>query len=121
MAKRQRKWAKRAYEKLILQLGGRCTRCGALSALSIHHTHGRTWDVAKVEWSARISIYRREAMVGLLEVLCIKCNSAVGDPREVPVFGLSDDNQFDLFVPEHDAWESPNVGTPAPERNDEPF
>lgn len=98
MGKRQRKWARRAYEKLILQLGGRCARCGTLSGLSIHHIHGRDWDVRKAEWSARISVYRREASAGLLTVLCIKCNSSVGDPREIPTFPDGDGDQFDLFT-----------------------
>lgn len=95
MGRRQRAWARKAYEKLLLQLGGKCKKCGSLSALSIHHPQGRDWILSKREWSARISVYRREARDGLLEVLCASCNSKVGDPTKY-VF-TDDENQFQLF------------------------
>jgi 5-methylcytosine-specific restriction endonuclease McrA len=97
MAKRQRKWARRAYEKLILQLGGRCIECGSLSGLSIDHINGKDWTAYKVEWSHRISIYRREASQGLLQILCIKCNSRKGRPAPPP-FDDGCDDQYTLFT-----------------------
>lgn len=101
MGKRQRKWARRAYEKLILQLGGRCVVCGSLHSLSIDHKDGKDWTACKVEWSHRISIYRREARNGLLQVLCVKCNSRKGAPQ-LPVFNDTDDGQYSLFTPDND-------------------
>ena len=93
MAKRQKEWARRAYEALIISLGGRCRHCGATAGLSIDHIEGCDFVHNKVEWSARISIYRREAKEGKLQVLCIKCNSKKGDPRDLP----DDDGQLTLF------------------------
>ncbi len=94
MAKRQRAWARRAYDRLIIELGGRCAQCGSVSALTIDHVDGCDFDHNTVEWSHRISIYRREAKEGLLQVLCDKCNCKKGDPRNRP----DDDGQLDLFT-----------------------
>lgn len=96
MGRRQRTWAKRAYDRLLLQLGGRCALCGSLSGLSIDHIDGCTYIHSKLEWSHRISVYRREAKEGKLQVLCAKCNSKKGDPVE-PIWDAQE-NQLDLFV-----------------------
>ena len=95
MAKRQREWARRTYDKLILQLGGKCVECGSLSALTIDHIEGCDFDHNKIEWSHRVSIYRREALEGKLQVLCEKCNSKKGRPEPKPD---DDGSQFDLFT-----------------------
>lgn len=100
MAKRQKAWARRAYEKLILDLGGRCVECGSLSGLTIDHIDGKAYVACKIEWSHRISVYRREAKAGLLQVLCAKCNRKKGKPA-APGFKDGEDDQFSLFTPDN--------------------
>lgn len=97
MGLRQRRWAKKAYEKLLLQLGGRCVQCGRLDELSIDHIDGCEWTRHRVEWSHRVSIYRREAKEGKLQVLCLKCNSTKGSP--VVRQSVQDPNQPEFFGP----------------------
>lgn len=94
MSLRQRRWARKAYADLIQQLGGCCSLCGSTDDLSIHHPHGRDWRLEKVEWSARISIYRREAKEGKLGVLCMQCNRIVGKPHAVELEATTGDAQF---------------------------
>jgi len=65
-----------------------------LSALTIDHIDGCDYYHHKIEWSHRVSIYRREAKEGKLQVLCEKCNCKKGDPRDLP----DDDGQYDLFT-----------------------
>jgi 5-methylcytosine-specific restriction endonuclease McrA len=115
MGKRQRDWARRAYDRLILQLGGKCEKCGSLSALTIDHIEGCDFEHKAVEWSYRVSIYRREAKEGKLQVLCGKCNRKKGDPRaqaqvdEEAADERYEDGQYDLFtyVPPEDVDNEP--------------
>jgi len=81
MAKRQREWSARARVALIAQLGGKCTDCGVTEQLEFHHKFRRDWVAAKTELSHRISIYRREAANGLIELLCAPCNKKHGKPQ----------------------------------------
>jgi 5-methylcytosine-specific restriction endonuclease McrA len=83
MAKRQREWAKRARIQLIVTLGGECAECGCddVLELTIDHLFPRRWDLRKVDQSARVCRYRKEAKSGLLQVLCGSCNSAKGRPK----------------------------------------
>lgn len=94
MGKRQREWARRAYDQLIQDLGGKCAKCGTTEKLTIDHIDGCEFNHSDVEWSARVSIYRREAKENKLQVLCEKHNSQKGDPRDRP----DDDGQDDLFT-----------------------
>lgn len=107
MGKRQKDWARRAYVKLIEELGGKCVKCGTTENLTIDHIDGCEFDHNGVEWSHRISIYRREAKEGKLQILCDKHNCQKGDPRSRP----DDDGQHDLFEqvvtttdPEHEPF-----------------
>jgi 5-methylcytosine-specific restriction endonuclease McrA len=107
MGKRQRIWARRAYDNLIQQLGGKCVECGTTEKLTIDHIDGCEFEHTDIEWSHRISIYRREAKEGKLQVLCETHNSKKGDPRDRP----DDDGQYDLFTqvvkpndPEHEPF-----------------
>lgn len=68
-------WAKRERERLIQELGGACAYCGARRRLEIDHIKGTTWVLAKKSRWMRVVIYRREAMNGLLQVLCRHCNA----------------------------------------------
>lgn len=103
MGKRQRDWARRAYDRLIIELGGKCAQCGVLSALTIDHIDGCEFEHQKLEWSFRVSVYRREAKEGKLQVLCEKCNQKKGRPEPKP----DDDGQYDLFT-----YASPKNGDP---------
>lgn len=80
MGRVQRIWARKAYDRLLLQLGGRCTVCGSLSGLTVDHIDGCPYSHRKLEWSYRISVYRREAAQGKLQILCKKCNAKKGRP-----------------------------------------
>jgi hypothetical protein len=77
MAKRQRLWAARARLALIVSLGGKCALCASDYDLEIDHPFGRDWKPSRVEYSARISRYRREARAGLVRVLCASCNCRI--------------------------------------------
>ena len=87
MGVRQREWAKRARVKLIEQLGGRCAQCGSLKDLELDHLYpsqtiiNRPWN-KRQDSSHRISILRREAKEGLLQVLCSECNKRKGEPGD---------------------------------------
>jgi hypothetical protein len=93
VAKRQRDWARRAYDRLIVELGGVCAECGSASGLTIDHIDGCDYYHQNYEWSYRISVYRREAKEGKLQVLCWTCNQKKGRP-DLP----DDDGQLDLFT-----------------------
>jgi len=73
---RQKIWAKKARLQLIQQLGGACVRCGAKRKLELDHIIPRDYKIEKYGSDRRISIYRREAAEGKLQVLCAKCNKA---------------------------------------------
>jgi len=107
MGKRQKAWARKAYDKLIKELGGKCVKCGTEENLTIDHVDGCEFDHNSVEWSQRISIYRREAKENKLQVLCNKHNCQKGDPRKEP----DDDGQYALLD---------NTNPPAATEN-EPF
>jgi len=85
MGARQKAWAERARDKLFDLLGRQCRWCGATE-----ETAKLTFDVKlptesgghdgnghhrKMDWSWRMSFYRREHDRGNLQVLCDKCNS----------------------------------------------
>jgi len=72
------KWAVQARRNLVIELGGKCVVCGEtdMEKLQIDHIEGRDWDLEKFSSSHRVSIYRREAKEGKLQVLCKKHNLA---------------------------------------------
>lgn len=83
MGRRQTEWAVRALAQLIQALGGECEQCGEDDPyeLEIDHINGRDWTPSKVSSSQRVSIYRREAREGKLQVLCHYCNKSYGYKR----------------------------------------
>lgn len=82
MAKRQREWAKRRRNDLVMLLGGVCVECGATTKLEIDHVNGRDYDIRRLCPSARVSRYWREYREGIpLTVRCKECNTRRGDPR----------------------------------------
>ena len=80
MGVRQREWAARVRTQLIEQLGGECVLCGRTWGLEFDHINGRDWSLTAVSSDHRICIYRREAKMGLLQILCRPCNSSKGKP-----------------------------------------
>ncbi len=82
MARRQREWANRAKAKLIAELGGKCVMCDGVENLEIDHKYRRSWSIRGTEFSWRISKYRQEAKLGLVQLLCEQCNKFKGRPTE---------------------------------------
>lgn len=62
--------------------------CGATSELTFDHINGRNWDIRRVHATKRMRIYTEEAAAGLLQLLCLSCNSSKGQPE---LTGLADD------------------------------
>lgn len=54
--------------------------CGATSELTFDHINGRDWDIRRVHATKRMRIYTEEAAAGLLQLLCLSCNSSRGQP-----------------------------------------
>jgi len=77
---RRKTYAKKKSD-LVQYLGGCCRQCGSIIDLTFDHIDGRDWDIRAVHSTKRIRIYREEAEQGLLQLLCLSCNSAKGDPR----------------------------------------
>lgn len=78
MGRRQREWAVRARAQLVQDLGGVCVHCGDQSRLELDHKKGTEVVLRTLESSARVSMYRREAAQGKLQVLCRRCNKIKG-------------------------------------------
>lgn len=79
MGHRQKIWARKAYDKLIQELGAACYHCGSTENLTVDHIAGKDYVANKLEWSARVSRYRREMKEGKLQVLCNTCNVMKGN------------------------------------------
>ena len=83
MGARQQAWAKRVWNEMVEALGGICYHkdCDETDDLQIDHIAGKDWTANKVEWSWRMSIYRKEMKEGKLQLLCQFHNAKKGDPR----------------------------------------
>lgn len=109
MGARQKDWARRTRETLLDVLGRRCKWCGAGE-----DTAKLTFDVIipetpggpdgnghhrKMDWSHRMSFYRRENDRGNLQVLCDSCNSKKGDSISVftPELNFAHMGEFQPF------------------------
>lgn len=96
MAARQRVWAAKVREKLFDTLGRRCAWCAAredeakLTFDCIVPTQDGDRGHHKIEWSSRMSFYRKQLDLDNLQVLCSSCNSKKGTdvirfiPRRLP-------------------------------------
>lgn len=82
LARRRHFDRKRA--ELVAMLGGKCAECGSIKELTFDHIHGRTWDIKAVHATKRLRIYTQEAKDGKLQLLCLTCNSAKGQPDNDP-------------------------------------
>lgn len=72
MGKRQREWARKTRDALFDVLGYKCKKCGITEELEFdviipvgNNDHHR-----KMEWSWRMSFYRKQYEHGNLQVLC---------------------------------------------------
>jgi len=80
MGVHQNRWGVRARRQLIEALGACCAACDSTFDLEIDHLAPRGWVARSVSSSQRVSIYRREAKAGLVQVLCSSCNKSKGQP-----------------------------------------
>lgn len=60
MGARQRVWAAKARDALMAELGGCCAACGTTEKLTFDCIDPQGDKHHKVEWSARISFYRKQ-------------------------------------------------------------
>jgi 5-methylcytosine-specific restriction endonuclease McrA len=85
MAARQRAWARRWRDRLLLLLGNRCRHCRTRKELSFDVvTPCDCGEHHRREWSWRISFYRAQHAAGNLQILCDKCNARKGDSMPDP-------------------------------------
>jgi len=75
MAKRQREWARRTRDRLFDELGRWCRRCHTTEKLEFDLIHPLGDQHHKMEWSHRMSFYRRQHEANNLQVLCQRCNA----------------------------------------------
>lgn len=88
MSKQVKEWARRARYALIYELGGKCVvpECGEeeYEKLTFDHIDGKDWETTGLSTDQRMTIYRREHKLGLIQVMCQSCNAKKGDPRMAP-------------------------------------
>jgi hypothetical protein len=77
----RRSWYQRKKLALIESLGGKCAECGSEDQLTFDHKDGRDWDIRAVHACKRLRIYTEEADAGLIQLLCLSCNSRKGRPN----------------------------------------
>lgn len=79
MAKRQKEWARKARQALLVELGGRCAICGTDQKLTFDCIIPQGDDHHKKDTSARMSFYWRQHREGNAQILCEGCNGRKGD------------------------------------------
>lgn len=86
MSKSAKAWAKRARVWLINELGGKCANpeCGEseFEKLTFDHIYGKDYETTGLSTDQRMCRYMKEHKLGLIQVLCLTCNSKRGDPRD---------------------------------------
>lgn len=86
MSKSAKAWAIRTRYRLIMELGGKCANpeCNEeeYEKLTFDHIYGKDWDATGLSTDQRMCRYVKEHKLGLLQVLCLVCNSKRGDPRD---------------------------------------
>lgn len=87
MGARQRDWARRERARLLRDLGPWCRVCGSTMFLELDCIKPRGHSHHALEWSQRISFYRRQARLGNLQVLCQRCNAIKGAKEMEEAFG----------------------------------
>lgn len=90
MGLRQKEWARKARRALIAQLGGVCVACGTAEDLELDCIIPRGDEHHRLDTSARISFYRREAFAhSNVQLLCSRCHafkSAIDAKRRAPSY-----------------------------------
>jgi len=84
MGKRQKAWARRETDRLRQVLGGCCSVCGTTDKLEfdVIIVVGNNDHHRKMDWSHRMSFYRKQHSLNNLQLLCKYHN------------GLKSDNPF---------------------------
>ena len=86
MSKSAKAWAIRTRLRLITELGGKCANpeCGETEyeKLTFDHIYGKDWEATGLSTDQRMCRYVKEHRLGLLQVLCLTCNSKRGCPRD---------------------------------------
>jgi 5-methylcytosine-specific restriction endonuclease McrA len=76
MGRRQKEWARDARRRLILELGGKCARCGSTVALQIDCIVPQGPKHHKFSPDRRMSFYSQQRAKGNVQLLCSECHSA---------------------------------------------
>lgn len=63
-----------AREKLLTEMGGKCSHCNGTKELEFGHTKKRTWIPNKLNRLQRLKRYREDWMKGECQVECKTCN-----------------------------------------------
>lgn len=79
MAERQRKWARKVRNWLLDCLGRECADCGTHKNLEFDCIKPKGDRHHKIEWSWRMSFYRKEFFNNNLAIRCQKCNARKGE------------------------------------------
>lgn len=81
MGKRQREWARSKRDELFLLLEGCCCDCGTTKNLQfdVICPTGNDKHHRKMDWSWRMSFYRRQFDMNNLALRCEKCNNKKGN------------------------------------------
>lgn len=85
MSRSAKEWAIRERFRIITELGGKCRnpKCGETKyeKLTFDHIFGKDWEATGLSTDQRMCRYKKEHKLGLLQLLCLSCNSKRGDPR----------------------------------------
>lgn len=83
MGQRQREWARRTRDELRTTLGGKCQKCGSTEDLEFDVIIPVDQPHHRIEWSQRMTFYKRQFERNNLGLKCSHCNSAKGDDLEL--------------------------------------
>jgi hypothetical protein len=87
MGLRQRDWARKERERIIKALGGCCRVCGSTMFLELDCIKPTGDGHHRIEWSWRVSFYRRQLAIGNCQCLCQRCNAKKGADSIEEAFG----------------------------------
>jgi hypothetical protein len=79
MGQRQKMWATRTRNQMLLAMGSKCAACGTRDNLEMDCIQPQGDAHHKFERSHRMSFYRNQARKGNLQILCADCNAIKGD------------------------------------------
>lgn len=83
MGQRQIEWARKTRDKIFDKLGRKCKKCGATEELEFdvivpigdNDGNGKSKHHRVMNFSWRMSFYRKQLELNNLQILCTKCNS----------------------------------------------